>query len=681
MPQRRNVDGSQRSAPIDWVMRLKPLAIVLLSVGIATLLRWPLDSYWSGLFPFMTFFPAVLVVAMLCGWRYGMLAAVLSSVVIFLSHEPRSDLLFVSSIGIFLLANAVTVGLAESARRARAQAEAEAAAAHESEHRFNVMADSVPLMIWVHDASGNILFVNRRWEQFFGITQEVARRDGWQVVLHEEDRVAYNDSFLEAVQGKHAFNATARVRRADGEWRWIESHGVPRFGANGELLTFAGTSDDVTARRAFEAEREMLLESERVARTEAENATHAKDEFLATLSHELRTPLSVIVLWSRILARKYGGAEDDLRKGLALIIDNGMALSKLIGDLLDMSRIVSGRVALDSRPLDLVELIGQAVASHRPAAEARRVEIGLDIGQEPLIVNGDPTRLQQVLWNLLANAVKFAGEGGHIRVAAHSAGRRVEISVTDDGEGIAPDFLPQVFSRFRQADSSSARRHGGLGLGLAIVKQLVELHGGQVRAASGGLGQGATFTVTLPLHAHEPAQDIDTTGAWRRIDPDRQLSQRLDGKRVLVVEDQRDMLESLRHMLEDQGAHVTAVASGAAALDLLRAAPQEFDVLVSDIGMPHMDGYEFIRRVRGELNLGPQRLAAVAITAYARDEDRARALLAGYQAHIVKPYQVGQLLAMINELLNTPREADRAVRSPARPSAQPGHPPLNRRLP
>ena len=681
MPQRRNVDVSQRSAPVDWVMRLKPIAIVLLSVGIATLLRWPLDSYWSGLFPFMTFFPAVLVVAMWCGWRYGMLAAALSSVVIYLSREPGSDLLFASSIVIFLLANAVTVGLAESARRARARAEAEAAAAHESEHRFNVMADSVPLMIWVHDAAGRILFVNRRWEQFFGITQEVARRDGWQFVLHEEDRVAYNDSFLEAVQGKHAFNAAARMRRADGEWRWIESHGVPRFGANGELLTFAGTSDDVTERRAFETEREMLLESERIARTEAENATHAKDEFMATLSHELRTPLSVIVLWSRILARKYGGAEDDLRKGLALIIDNGMALSRLIGDLLDMSRIVSGRVALDLRPLDLVELIGQAVASHRPAAEARRIEIGLEIGQEPLIVNGDPTRLQQVLWNLLANAVKFAGEGGHIRVAAHGAGHRVEISVTDDGEGIAPDFLPQVFSRFRQADSSSARRHGGLGLGLAIVKQLVELHGGQVRAASGGLGQGATFTVTLPLQAHEPAQDIDTTGAWRRLDPDRQLPQRLDGRRVLVVEDQLDMLESLRHMLEDRGAHVTAVASGAAALDLLRAAPQEFDVLVSDIGMPHMDGYEFIRRVRGELDLGPSRLAAVAITAYARDEDRTRALLAGYQAHIVKPYQVGQLVAMVNELLNAPREADRAVRSPARPSAQPESPPLNRPLP
>ena len=654
MPQRRNVEVSPRSAPMEWSTRLKPLAIVVLSVGVATLLRWPLDTYWSGLFPFMTFFPAVLVVAMLCGWRYGMLAALLSSVAIYLDREPGLDLLFVSSIAIFLLANAVTVSLAESARRARARAEAETAAAHESEHRFRVMADSVPLIIWVHDAAGRILFVNRRWEQFFGITQEGARSAGWQVVLHDEDRAAYSNSFFEAVRGKHTFSATARVRRADGEWRWVESHGVPRFGSNGELLTFAGTSVDVTERRAFEDEREMLLESERVARTEAENATHAKDEFLATLSHELRTPLSVIVLWSRILARKYGGAEDDLRKGLALIIDNGMALSKLIGDLLDMSRIVSGRVALDLRPLDLVELVSQAVASHRPAAEARRIEVSLDIGQEPLIVNGDPTRLQQVLWNLLANAVKFAREGGHIRVEARGDGRRVEISVADDGEGIAPDFLPQVFSRFRQADSSSARRHGGLGLGLAIVKQLVELHGGQVRAESGGLGQGATFIVTLPLQANDLLRDIDSTGAWRRLDPDRLLSQRLDGKRVLAVEDQRDMLESLRHMLEDRGARVTAVETADAALDLLRAAPQDFDVLVSDIGMPHIDGYEFIRRVRGELGLDPRRLAAIAVTAYARDEDRARALLAGYQAHIVKPYQVGQLVATINDLADPP---------------------------
>jgi PAS domain S-box-containing protein len=664
-----NEQASPQSAARAWLQRLKPWAILAAAIGLAALVRLPLDGYWSGQFPFMTYFPAILVVTMLCGWRYGALAAVIAAAIIYFVHRvPGSGLFVLSSIAIFLLANAVMIALAESTRRARARAEAEATSARESEERFTVMADSVPLMIWVHDARGNLLFVNRRWEEFFGITQESARRTGWQAALHDEDRPAYSGRFLEAVRRKTAFHATARVRRADGEWRWVESYGVPRFGLDGELLTFAGTSHDVTERHAFETEREMLLESERAARTDAENATRAKDEFLATLSHELRTPLSVIVLWSRILARKYGAGEEDLRKGLALIIDNGMALSKLIGDLLDMSRIVSGRVSLDARPLDVVELLGQAVASHRPAADARHLDLSLDIDSEPLIVLGDPTRLQQVLWNLLANAVKFAKEDGHIRVAVRRSGRNVEISVTDDGEGIAPEFLSQVFSRFRQADNSTARRHGGLGLGLSIVKQLVELHGGQVEALSDGVGQGATFVVTLPMQEPTMQHDPNSSGTWRRLDPDRTLTQRLDGKRVLAVEDQPDMLESLRHMLEEQGARVTGVGSGAAALDLLRSRAGDFDVLVSDIGMPHMDGYELIRRVRGELGLSAQRLAAIAITAYARDEDRSRALLAGYQAHLVKPYHVGQLVALVGDLHGVSSYATAAAPASARTS-------------
>lgn len=657
-------EARPQGAPMDWLQRVKPLAIVIAAVGLAMLLHVPLDAIWAGRFPYMAFFPAILVAALACGWRYGALAAALSAFAVHLRRDDGADLLFVTSVLIFLAANAVIIWLAESARRARARAEAQAVAASESEQRFNVMADSVPLMIWVHDAAGKLLFVNRRWEEFFGVSQEAARRD-WQALVHPDDREAYSGAFYAALRSKNAFHASARVRRADGQWRWIESHGVPRFGPDGELLTFAGTSHDATERREFEAEREMLLESERVARTEAENATRAKDEFLATLSHELRTPLSVIVLWSRILARKYGGGDEDLRKGLALIIDNGMALSKLIGDLLDMSRIVSGRVTLDARAIDIVDLLTQAVASHRPAADARRLDLELDCGTEALIVQGDSTRLQQVLWNLLANAVKFAREDGHIRVAARRVGRNVELSVADDGEGIDPEFLPQVFSRFRQADNTTARRHGGLGLGLAIVKQLVELHGGTVQAQSRGRGQGATFIVTLPLQEPRIEHDVNSSGTWRVLDPDRMSPQRLDGTRVLAVEDQPDMLESLRHMLEERGACVTPVPSGLEAFERLRARPGDFDFLVSDIGMPHMDGYELIRRVRGELGLGPQRLGAVAITAYARDEDRARALRAGYQAHLVKPYQVGQLVAIIADLQAQPQTsaADAADRS------------------
>jgi PAS domain S-box-containing protein len=659
----RIIDGAERDTDEpgrdEWrpVRQLRtqlgtwpPLLLTAMVLGIAAGLRLALDSVGSDRFPFVAFFPAVLVCAIVAGWRYGLFTLVASAALVIVLDRGPFDVGFAAGLVVFAFGNLIMIAVAESARRARFRAEAEATSAHESERRFRAMADHVPLMIWVHDPAGRLQFVNRAWEAFFGATQEQARRKGWEMVVHPEDAGPYSESFRDSLRRKAPFDGTARVMRADGEWRWIESHGVPRVGPRGELISFAGTSLDVTDRRALELEREVLLESERAARSDAETATRAKDEFLATLSHELRTPLSVIVLWSRILARKYGNAGEDLRKGLALIIDNGMALSQLIGDLLDMSRIVAGRITLDLRPVDAAELVGQAVTSHRPAVEGKHITLSCDIGPDAKVVLGDPTRLQQVLWNLLANAVKFTPEHGHIWVAARREGDGVEITVRDDGEGIAPEFLSQIFTRFRQADSTSARRHGGLGLGLAIVKQLVELHGGTVRASSRGVGFGSTFTVTLPLHASAVAPDIDSSGTWRRLDPDRMFAARLDGLRVLAVEDQVDMLDSLRQMLEDHGAIVTPVASGAAAFALLRTNPGEFDALVSDIGMPQMDGYDLIRRIRADLGLGPHRLPAVAVTAYARDEDRRRALHAGFQSHVTKPYQANQLVTILNQL-------------------------------
>ena len=639
-----------------WFGHWPPVLLTVAALALATLVRLGLDAAWPDRFPFLPFFPAILLCAMVAGWRHGLLATALSALLSVLLTARGVDLAIVTGVALFMAANVITIMLAESARRARARAEAAAADAQERERRFTMMADSVPLIIWVHDAAGGMLFVNKAWEEFFGVTQEQARRDGWQMLVHDEDRAGYEAKFLECVRERKPFRAAARVRRADGAWRWIESHGIPRIGAHGELTGFAGSSLDVTERHRFEAEREQLLESERAARSEAELATRAKDDFLATLSHELRTPLSVIVLWSRILARKYGGTSEELRKGLALIIDNGMALSQLIGDLLDMSRIVSGRVTLDMRPIDAAEIVTQAVASHRPAADARRITLSLEVGAQPKIVLGDPTRLQQILWNLLSNALKFTPENGHIWVTARRHGKQLEIAVRDDGEGIPPEFLSQIFSRFRQADSSTARRHGGLGLGLAIVKQLVELQGGEIEAISDGPGRGSTFRVTLPLHESAFATvDPETTGTWRRLDPDRLLNARLEGLRVLAVEDQAEMRESLRQMLEEQGAFVTTAASGLDALEALRTRPDDFDAMVSDIGMPTMDGYELIRRVRNELGLGTDRLLAVALTAYARDEDRARALQFGFQAHLTKPYQVGQLVAILNQLLAAQR--------------------------
>jgi len=639
-----------------WFGHWPPVLLTVAALALATLVRLGLDAAWPDRFPFLPFFPAILLCAMVAGWRHGLLATALSALLSVLLTAREVDLAILTGVALFMAANVITIMLAESARRARARAEAAAADAQERERRFTMMADSVPLIIWVHDAAGGMLFVNKAWEEFFGVTQEQARRDGWQMLVHDEDRAGYEAKFLECVRERKPFRAAARVRRADGAWRWIESHGIPRIGAHGELTGFAGSSLDVTERHRFEAEREQLLESERAARSEAELATRAKDDFLATLSHELRTPLSVIVLWSRILARKYGGTSEELRKGLALIIDNGMALSQLIGDLLDMSRIVSGRVTLDMRPIDAAEIVTQAVASHRPAADARRITLSLEVGAQPKIVLGDPTRLQQILWNLLSNALKFTPENGHIWVTARRHGKQLEIAVRDDGEGIPPEFLSQIFSRFRQADSSTARRHGGLGLGLAIVKQLVELQGGEIEAISDGPGRGSTFRVTLPLHESAFATvDPETTGTWRRLDPDRLLNARLEGLRVLAVEDQAEMRESLRQMLEEQGAFVTTAASGLDALEALRTRPDDFDAMVSDIGMPTMDGYELIRRVRNELGLGTDRLLAVALTAYARDEDRARALQFGFQAHLTKPYQVGQLVAILNQLLAAQR--------------------------
>jgi PAS domain S-box-containing protein len=637
-----------------WFEHWPPFVLTVVALVAATLFRLALDQAWPARFAFAPYFPAVLLCAVVAGWKQGLLATGASAALVLALYVNAWDSGLFAGIVVFILSNVIMIALVESGRRARARAECAAADAIERERRFTVMADSVPLLIWVHDGEGRIQFVNKAWERFTGLSQEQARNFGWQSLVHDDDRAEYVDRFVDCMLHKRPFEAKARIRRADGEWRCIESRGLPRLGPRGELLAYAGTSFDVTEREALTAEKEALLESERAARTEAELATHAKDEFLATLSHELRTPLSVIVLWSRILARKYGDGQDDLRKGLALIIDNGMALSQLIGDLLDMSRIVSGRVTLDLRPVDVAELVSQAVASHRPSAEARQVTLSLQVGPQPKIVLADPTRLQQVLWNLLGNAVKFTPERGHVWVSARRRGDRLEIAVQDDGEGIAPEFLDQIFSRFRQADSSSARRHGGLGLGLAIVKQLVDLHGGEVRAESDGPGRGATFTVTLPLHESSLAEvDIDSSGAWRRLDPDRLVTLRLEGRRVLAVEDQVDMLESLRHMLEEHGAEVTAVASGTEAYEMLRTRASDFDVLVSDLGMPGMDGYELIRRVRGELGLQETQLPAVALTAYARDEDRRRALLAGFQAHITKPYQAGQLLVAMHQLMTT----------------------------
>jgi signal transduction histidine kinase/ActR/RegA family two-component response regulator len=384
------------------------------------------------------------------------------------------------------------------------------------------------------------------------------------------------------------------------------------------------------------------LEAEQAARGEAERASRMKDEFLATLSHELRTPLNAILGWTRILRLK-PGISADLIQGVDVIERNARAQATIIQDLLDMSAIISGKVRLNVQPMDVARLVESALDTAMPAAQAKqiRLEAMLEDGRGLIMVSGDAGRLQQVLWNVLSNAVKFTPREGRIVVALERADGHAQIRVTDSGQGISDDFLPYVFDRFRQADASTTRRHGGLGLGLAIVKQLVELHGGTVAVASEGLGRGATFTVALPLLAgtEEPVAEREASAALS-AEPDP-----VTGLRVLVVDDDLDAREVVKRLLEERRSVVSTAGSAEEAMRLLRE--KRFDVLVSDIGMPDEDGLSLLGRVRALGAMAGGDLPAVALTAYARPEDREKAMRAGFQLHVAKPIDPAELFTLV----------------------------------
>ncbi len=413
---------------------------------------------------------------------------------------------------------------------------------------------------------------------------------------------------------------------------------------------FTGYIRDITERKQAEQEREHLLVSERSARTDAEAANRMKDEFLATLSHELRTPLNAILGWSRILKAEAGGS-DILREGLDTIERNARSQSQIIDDLLDMSRIISGKVRLDVREIELADVVSAAIETVRPASEAREIRIQAVLDPLAHPICGDANRLEQVFWNLLTNAVKFTPKGGRVQVRLERINSHVEVSIIDTGEGIDPNFLPYVFDRFSQAQASSTRRYGGLGLGLGIVKQLVELHGGAVRAKSLGLGKGSTFTVELPLTVIHPDPECVSDRRHPEHGPgriDRTLRVSVAGVKVLAVDDESDARALIRRLLENCEAVVTTAGSVAEAAGLLES--QRFDVLISDIGMPEADGYEMIRRLRSlPADRGGQ-TPAIALTAYARAEDRVKSVVAGFQMHIAKPVEPDELIAMVASL-------------------------------
>ncbi|HEX8293113.1 MAG TPA: PAS domain S-box protein [Pyrinomonadaceae bacterium] len=532
----------------------------------------------------------------------------------------------------------------ESIERARA-----ARSLRESEAKLRTLTNTVPALVWVSGPDGFASEFNDRWFEYTGMTPEQSAGLGWGDAVHPDDRERCFAAWGEARAHASPYEVELRYRRADGEYRWFLARAVPVGDADGSVGTWFGTSIDIEERKRAEAEREELLGREREARAEAEQANRLKDEFLATVSHELRTPLTAILGWAHLL-RGGGLPGDGAVRALETIERNARSQSQLIDDLLDVSRIVTGKLRLDVVPVTPHSFIDAAVEAVRPAAEAKGVRLQkvVDTGVETVM--GDPARLQQVVWNLLTNAVKFTPRGGRVQVRLERVNSHVEIAVADTGEGIAPEFLPHVFERFRQADQRTTRQHGGLGLGLAIVRHLVELHGGTVRADSGGEGAGSTFTVELPvapIHRREDAEERLHPAARDTL-PAHECPERLDGLRVLVVDDEDDARQLISTGLGQCGAEVVTASSARAALEAL--AGSKFDVLVSDIGMPGEDGYELIRRVRALPHAAGGRTPAVALTAYARTEDRLRAMRAGFEIHVSKPVELTELVVVIANL-------------------------------
>jgi PAS domain S-box-containing protein len=433
------------------------------------------------------------------------------------------------------------------------------------------------------------------------------------------------------------WRGTFAMAGPDGQLIHLEWHISAQSTSPGVRLAVV---TDISDRTRFESERNDLLASERSARAEAERANYLKDEFLSTLSHELRTPLNSILLWTQRLQHDTDDRAQ-IERGLSAIERNTKVQAQLISDLLDVSAIVSGKLRLEIRPVDLAAMMKGALEGLSPAIDAKQLKLRSWFDVNAGLISGDAGRLQQVVWNLVNNAIKFTPSGGNIDLRLERVESHVEINVADNGQGIRPELLPYLFDRFRQGDTKSNRGHGGLGLGLAIVKHLVEMHGGTVSASSAGIGQGAKFTVALPV----AATFRDPLNAESPRAPE---FARLEGVRVLVVEDDTDTCAVLSRILEETGAVVkTAFTVKSALEEFERSTPQ---VLVSDIGMPELDGYALIREVRAR-GYSYQELPAIALTALARPEDRRRALLAGYQMHMAKPIDASELTTAIAALL------------------------------
>ena len=660
---------------------LNTVVVTTIATLGATLGRFVLDPYVGNRLPLATYYVTLIVVA-LFGSRAATIACTFASALVgaYFFIEPRFSLGFATwgeliRVALFIATGLLITVLSDRVRdtrmRLRRATNAEAQQAREMQaerKRLRDLVESIPGVVWEawgqpDSRAQRIDYVSDYVEKMVGYRPEewMSQPNFWLQLVHPEDRdgAARNaaEKFATGEPGENEF----RWMTKDGRTIWVLARSPTIFDENGQAVGMRGVTFDITQRKEAEAARAALAaenarlaeaatreaEEAQIARDQAEEAGRVKDEFLATLSHELRTPLNAILGWAHLL-RDPQLSTERRQSAIETILRNAQSQEQLISDILDVQRIIAGKIRLNLRSVDLGNVVRAAAETVHPSAEAKGVRVQLILDLDTPAITGDPDRLQQIVWNLLSNAIKFAPPAGHVKVRLLKAGHDCELVVEDNGPGINPEFLPHVFERFRQADSSTTRTHRGLGLGLAIVRSLVEMHGGTICAANSSVAgaTGAIFSIRLPREATPTVAiaeaAVDRDAEWRADAPS------LDGLRVLVVEDDADARELLGVILEQCGAKVTLTSSAAEGLAAFDA--QHPDVLVSDIEMPIEDGYGLIRRIRARSPEEGGNTPAAALTAYASPADRMKVLGAGFNIHVAKPVQPTELAVVVASL-------------------------------
>jgi PAS domain S-box-containing protein len=501
------------------------------------------------------------------------------------------------------------------------------------------LADALPQIVWVTRPDGRHLYYNRRWYEYTGMAIDQGADEEWDRLFHPHDVDRANQLWAEALQAGEPYNIEFRFRRAaDGEYRWFLGRALPHRDAEGQITNWFGTCTDIHEQKLVE----LAL---RDARDEMRDENLRKDQFLATISHELRTPLNAIVGWTRLMQEDLL-SPDERTEAVHSIMRNAEAQAHLIEDVLDITRIINQKLNLELEVRVLSEIAIDAVNAVRPSADAKEITLNISTDAAGLLVHADGRRLQQVILNLLTNAVKFTPKGGRIAVRIMPRNSWAAIEITDTGKGISPELLPHIFERFRQGDSSSTRQHGGLGLGLAIAQQLVAMHNGRIEVESPGENLGSRFTVLLPIVAVENNGGTSDTRLAPGSDP--VATQALHGSHILVVDDEKTVRDLLRLALTKCGASVATAASVPEALDSI--SKRKPDVIVTDIAMPGIDGYEFIRTIRTLTAPEHDKIPVIALTAFASAQDQKRALELGFDQHLAKPVDPLRLIDAITQV-------------------------------